>query len=329
MSMVTGGVTGMGRARDLEGRLVALIGGSGFFGTHLAQELLERGARLRICCRHPERAFRVRPLGVLGQVQSVAVDVTKPHTVAAAITGCDSVVNLVGAFAGDLDAVQGRGVGAIAAAAREAGVTAFVHVSALGADAQSPVAYSRTKAEGEQAVLAAFPQATILRPSVLFGDDDKFVMMFGNLIASLPVMPVFAPQARLQPLYVDDAAEAVGNALSNPRAHGGRIYEIAGPEPIAMADLNRRIAKAQCRKRAFIDLPDGASAAFASLTGWLPGAPLTKDQWLLLKDGNVPSGALPGLAELGVTARPLALFLDRWMTRFRKYGRFGTKARAA
>lgn len=322
-------VTGRGRARDLEGRLVALIGGSGFFGTHLAQELLERGARLRICCRHPERAFRVKPLGILGQVQAVAVDVTRPHTVAAAITGCDSVVNLVGAFAGDLDALQGAGAGRVAAAAREAGVTSFVHVSALGADAESPVPYSRTKAVGEQAVHAAFPAATILRPSVLFGEDDKFIMMFGGLIARLPIIPVFAPQAKMQPLFVDDAAEAVANALADPRTHAGRIYEIAGPEAIAMGDLNRRIAAAQCRKRVFIEMPDGASAAFASATGWLPGAPLTKEQWLLLKDGNVLSGTMPGLAELGVTARPLALFLDRWMVRFRKYGRFGARTRSA
>ena len=175
---------------------------------------------------------------------------------------------------------------------------------------------------------AAFPQATILRPSVLFGDDDKFVMMFGGLVAAFPVLPVFAPTAKLQPLYVDDAAEAVGNTLARPDLHAGKTYEIAGPEAISMADLNRRIARAQGRHRVFLDLPDAVSAAFATLTGWLPGAPLTKDQWVLLKDGNVASGQAPGLAELGVTARPLGLFLDRWLTRFRAHGRFGAKIRA-
>lgn len=320
---------GLGRARDLDGKLIALIGGSGFFGTHLAQELLERGARLRVCCRHPEKAFRIKTLGTLGQVQLVAVDVLKPHTVAAALTGCDAAVNLVGAFAGDLDALQGAGAGRIATAARDAGAAAFVHISALGADANSQVPYARTKAEGEDAVRAAFPQATILRPSVLFAEDDKFVMMFGGLIAAFPIMPVFAPQAKLQPLFVDDAAEAVGNALAKPDLHGGKTYEIAGPEAIAMADLNRRIARAEGRERLFIELPDGVSAAFAALTGWLPGAPLSKNQWLLLKDGNVLSGALPGLSELGVKARPLGLFLDRWLTRFRVHGRFGAKTRAA
>ena len=320
---------GSGRTRDLEGKLVALIGGSGFLGTHVAQELLERGARLRVCSRHPERGFRVKPLGVLGQVQLVAVDVTKPHTVAAAITGCDAVVNLVGAFAGDLDAVQGRGAGAVAKAARDAGASAFVHVSAIGADAESPVAYARTKAAGEAAVLAAFPGATIVRPSVLFGEDDRFVNMFGGLIAALPVLPVFAPQAKLQPVSVDDVAEGIGAVLANAATHAGKTYEFAGPEAISVLDLNRRIAAAEGRDRVFVELPDAVSALIATLTGWLPGAPITRDQWQLLKQGNVAGGVLPGLAALGVRARPVELFLDRWMVKFRKHGRFGAKPRAA
>ena len=141
----------IGRARDLDGKLVALIGGTGFLGRHLAQELLARGARLRVAARHPEKAFKVKPLGNLGQVQVVAVDVTKPHTLEVALTGVDAVVNLVGAFAGNLDAVQGKGAGQIAAIARARGVGSFVHISAIGADAGSPVAYARTKAEGEAA----------------------------------------------------------------------------------------------------------------------------------------------------------------------------------
>lgn len=320
---------GKGRTRDLEGRLVALVGGSGFFGTHLAQELLSRGARLRVCSRHPERSFRVKPLGALGQVQFVAVDVTKPHTLAVALTGVDSVVNLVGAFGGDLDAVQGKGLRRLGEVATAAGVRSLVHVSAIGANAESEVAYARTKAEGEAALLATFPQATILRPSILFGDDDAFVNMFAGLIARLPVLPVFAPDAKFQPVFVDDAAEAVGNVLAAPAAHAGKTYEIAGPEHVTMGELNRRIAKAQGRERLFIDLPDAVSSAVATFTGWLPGAPLSRDQWALLQQGNVASGALPGLRELGVHARPLALFLDRWMVRYRKYGRFGSKTRLA
>lgn len=317
------------RERDLEGKLIVLVGGTGFFGTHLAQELLARGARLRVGSRHPERAFTVKPLGNLGQTQTVALDVTKPHTLAVAFTGADAVVNLVGAFAGDLDAVQGRGAGLVAAAARDAGASAFVHVSAIGADAESPVAYARTKAAGEAAVLAAFPTAAIVRPSVLFAQDDKFINLFAGLIAAFPVIPVFGPTAKLQPVFVDDAAAAVAAILAAPAAHAGRTFELGGPEAITMAELNRRIARAQGRERVFVELPDAVSGTIATLTGWLPGAPLSRDQWHLLQQGNVVSGTLPGLADLGVTARPLALFLDRWMVRFRKYGRFGTKTRAA
>lgn len=317
-----------GKTRDLDGKLVVLIGGSGFFGIHLAQALLARGARLRIASRHPEEAFRLRPLANLGQIQFARVDVTRPDVLPPVMVGADAVVNLTGAFSGPLDALQGEGAGRVAAAARDAGAAAFVHISALGADADSAIDYSRTKAEGETAVLKAFPSATILRPSVLFGEDDAFVNLFAGLISALPALPVFGPQARLQPLFVDDAAEAAANALADPRRHGGKVYEIAGPEPISMMDLHRRIAAAQGRERLLIALPDFVSGAFATATGWLPGAPLSRDQWELLKAGNVASGSLPGLAELGVTPRPLALFLDRWMVRYRRHGRFGDKVAA-
>lgn len=318
-----------GRTRDLDGMLVALVGGSGFFGKHLAQELLARGARVRVCSRHPERAFRLKPLGGLGQTQFVAVDVTRPQTVAKALTGVDAVVNLVGAFAGDLDSLQGRGVGRVAEAAKAAGAQAFVHISALGADAASDVAYARTKAEGEAAVLAAFPSATVVRPSILFGEDDNFLNMFGGLVSKLPVLPVFGPDAKLQPVFVDDAAEAVANVLADAQAHGGKTYELAGPEVVTMGELNRRIARAAGRSPVLVELPDAVSGAFAALTGWLPGAPMSTDQWKLLKAGNVASGALPGIASLGVSPRPLGLFLDRWMTQYRKFGRFGVKAKSA
>jgi uncharacterized protein YbjT (DUF2867 family) len=319
-------MTRAGSVSAISGKLVVLIGGSGFFGKHLAQELLSGGARLRVVSRNPERAYALKPLGNLGQVQFARGDVTSPESVAAAMAGADAVVNLVGAFKGDLSAVQGVGAGRLAAAAKAAGAAAFVHISAIGADAESAVAYARTKAEGEAAVLAAFPSATVLRPSLLFGQDDSFVNMFAGLIASLPALPVFGPSAKLQPLLVDDAAAAVAQALANPATHAGRTYEIGGPEVITMLDLHRRIAKAQGRQRYFAELPDFVSEAFATLTGWAPGAPLSRDQWRLLKAGSVVSGKLPGLKELGVAAHPLGLYLDRWMVRYRKHGRFGDKA---
>lgn len=313
--------------KELLGRIVTVIGGTGFIGRHLAQELLARGARLRIASRNPERAFNLKPLGNLGQVQLARCDVTNADSMARVLAGSDAVVNLVGAFAGDLDALQGKGAGRIAAAARDAGASAFVQISAIGCDAESPVAYARTKAEGEAAVRAAFPNATIVRPSLVFGPDDNFVQMFGGLIAAFPALPVFGPEAKLQPVFVDDLAEAIANAIAAPAAQA-RTFEIAGPEVITMAELNRRIAAAQGRNRWLIELPDAIGGAIATLTGWLPGAPITSAQFALLTAGSVASGQLPGLNELGVTAKPLGLFLDRWMVRFRKHGRFGEKPAA-
>ena len=315
-------------AQDLADKLVVVMGGSGFVGRHLAQELLSRGARLRVVSRNPERAAALKPLAGLGQVQLLRADIARPGTLAQALAGADAVVNLAGTFAGDLDAVMGRGAGALAAAATAAGAKAFIHVSAIGADPEGATDYARAKAAGEAAVLAAFPAATVLRPSVLFGQDDKFVNMFAGLSAMLPVLPVFGPSAKLQPLLVDDLALAICAALENPAVHGGKTFELGGPEVVTMGELNRAIAKAAGRAPLFAELPDAASSAFATLTGWLPFAPLSRSQWLLLKAGNVASGTLPGCAALGITPRPLGLFLDKWLVRYRKHGRFADRAKA-
>lgn len=312
--------------RVLSGRVITVLGGSGFLGQHLAEELFDKGARLRIASRNPERAFRVKPLGNLGQVQFLRCDVRRPDSLAAVFADTDAVVNLVGSFSGDLDSLQGRGAGRIAAAAARAGAAAFVHVSALGGDAESRVDYARTKAEGEAAVRAAFPTASIVRPSLLFGSDDAFVMRFAGLIRAFPIMPVFGPDAKMQPVFVDDVAQGIARILCDTARHGGKTFELAGPEVITMLELNRRIAEAQGRKRHFLELPDALAGAIARLTGWLPGAPITADQWELLRAGSVASDEAPGFTALAMRPRPLGLFLDRWMVRFRKHGRFGPRA---
>lgn len=312
----------------LQDRVIVLLGGGGFLGTHLAQELLARGARLRVASRHPERAVRIKPLGNLGQVQLARCDITRPETVAPLFSGADGVVNLVGAFAGDLDAVQGNGLEPIAASARAAGVRRFVHLSAIGADPAAATAYGRSKAAGEAAVLRAFPQAAVVRPSVLFGPDDSFINLFAGLIAALPAVPVFGPDKQLQPVFVDDVAQAITRLLTDAPAAPAALYELGGPEVLSMLDLHRQIARAQGRAPWLIALPDPISGAFAAATGWLPGAPLTRDQWRLLAAGNRVSGQHPGLAELGITPRPLTLFLERWMQRYRRHGRFGVRAQA-
>ena len=315
----------MAKYGPLEDKLVVLIGGSGFLGTHLAQALLERGARLRVADRHPEKAWNLRPLAQLGQLQFARCNVGDKRSIDAALQGADAVVYLVGSFSGDLKALHARGAGWAAEAAAANGAASLVFVSALGADAASDSRYWATKGEGERLVRGAFPKAAIVRPSVLFGEDDSFINMFAGLIEKLPVLPVFGPQAKLQPLWVDDAAEAIANALADPGQHGGKTCEIAGPEPIGMLELNERIARAQGRTRQFVPMPDALSAIFAAL----PLTPMNSDQWKMLKGGNVPTGKLPGLKALGVTPKPLGLFLDRWMTRYRKSGRFGIKREVA
>jgi uncharacterized protein YbjT (DUF2867 family) len=313
-------------AQDLNGKLVVVWGGSGFVGRHLAQELLSRGARLRVVSRNPERAAGLKPLGNLGQVQLLRGDVTRADQLSHLLAGADAVVNLVGTFGGDLDAVLGRGAGALALAAKACGASAFVQVSAIGADAEGETDYARAKAAGEAAVLAAFPSATVLRPSVLFGPDDNFINMFAGLTASLPVLPVFGPSAKLQPLFVDDLALAICAALEDPAAHGAKTYELGGPEVVTMGELNRRVAQAAGRAPVFAELPDAVSSAFATLTGWLPFAPLSRQQWKLLKAGNVASGA--GIKALGITPRAMGLFLDKWLLRYRKHGRFADRVKA-
>lgn len=308
----------MAKSDPLNGKLVVMTGGSGFVGRHVAQALLERGARLRIASRHPEKAFKLKPLANLGQLQFVRCDITDAANVRAIMQGADAVVNLVGTFTGDLAEVMVTGAGNVAAAAKEAGAGAMVHVSAIGADAESEAGYASAKARGEQAVFDAFPKASVLRPPILFGEDDTFITMFAGLVSRFPVLPVFAPHAPLQMLFVDDAADAVAAALADPAKHGGKIFEIAGPQKITMLELNQMIAEAQGRSRQFIEMPDAVSGAIAML----PGSPMGRDQWLLLKQGNVASGDLPGLKQLGIEPRPLSLFLDRWMVSYRKHGRF-------
>lgn len=304
--------------KALQDRLVVITGGSGFFGRHVAQALLDQGARLRIASRNPEKAFALKPLANLGQIQFARCDVTNPDSVRAAMLGADAAVNLVGAFDGDLMQLIAGGAENVARAAAEAGAAAMVHVSAIGADLNSEAEYARAKAQSELDVLAAFPAATILRPSLLFGEDDGLLALFAGMISTLAVLPVFAPHAPLQMLFVDDAADAVAAALTDPDTHGGKTYEIAGDEAITMLELHRRIAAAQGRKRIFVEMPDTVSGIFAAL----PGTPMGRDQWILLKQGNVPSGKYPGIHKLGIDPRPLSLFLDRWMVKYRTHGRF-------
>lgn len=314
----------MAKTDPLNGKLVVLTGGTGFLGNYVAQDLLARGARLRIASRNPEKAFGLKPQANLGQLQFARCDVTNERSVAATMQGADAVVNLVGSFDGDLVELMGRSSGRLARAASDAGAQAFVQVSAIGADTEGDTEYARGKGLGEQLVLEAFPKATIVRPSIVFGKDDAFINMFAGLIQMMPVLPVFGPDAKLQLVYVDDVAEAIVTALAAPSVHGGKTYELGGPEQLTMMEINQRIADAQGRKRAFIAMPDPVSGLFAAM----PLTPMGRDQWKLLKAGSVVADGAKGFSKLGIEPKPLGLFLDRWMKRYRKHGRFGAELNA-
>lgn len=312
----------------MKDRLVTLIGGGGFLGRYVAQELFAAGARVRIAQRDPRAALFLKPLAGLGQTQFVALDIRKPDAVARAIAGSDGVVNLVGLLAGDFAGVQLDGARAVAEAAARAGVGALVQVSAIGADPGSASAYARSKGEGEAAVRAAFPAATILRPSIVFGREDKFVNRFAAMIAAAPVVPVLRAPTRFQPVYVGDVAQAVVAALADPERHGGRVFELGGPDILSMGALIRWIARTIGRAPAIVELPDAIGALIAK-AGFLPGAPITADQWKLLQRDNIVGDGADGLAALGVAPTPLDAVAPGWLVRYRRQGRFGSSAQAA
>ncbi len=305
----------------MKDKLVVMIGGGGFVGRYVAQELLAAGARVRIAQRRPRDAWFLKPLGDLGQTQFVAVDVTQPDTVAAAVAGADAVINLVGVLKGDFDGVNAGGARNVAEAAKAAGVETLVHFSALGAEADAASAYGRTKAAGETAVRQAFPEAIILRPSFIFGREDEFTNRFAAMVGMGPVVPVLRAEVRMQPVYVVDVARAVLAALADPEAHAGKTYALAGADTLTMAELFQWLATATGHKPAFAPLPDPIGALIAAL----PGTPITRDQWRMLQADNV-AGDLPGLAALGVVPTPLATAAPAWLVRYRRHGRFGKLA---
>ena len=303
--------------------IVTVFGGGGFVGRYAVQELLDggQGFRVRLAQRQPRDAWFLRPLGALGQTQFLAADVRKPATIERAVAGADAVLNLVGSFE-NMAAVQADGARNIARAAAAAGVRTLVHISAIGADPQSPSAYGRTKGEGEAAVRAAFPGATILRPSIVFGREDAFTNRFAGML-KLPVVPVVRGDTRFQPVFVADLAKAIEQSIADPQRHAGKTYEIGGPEAISMRDLLGRLAEWTGQRPHFVDLPDAVAGGMARLTGWAPGAPITWDQWLMLQQDNVVASEAEGLEAFGITPTPLAAVAPGWLVRYRRQGRFG------
>ncbi len=305
--------------------LVTVFGGGGFVGRYIAQRLLKRGARVRIVGRDPRHAFFLKPQGGLGQTQFIAADVTRPASVARAVRDSDAVINLVGVLTGRFDAVHVEGARIVAAAAADAGARTFVQMSAIGADPASPSAYGRSKGDGEAAVRAAFPAATILRPSVIFGAEDDFLNKFARMIQLLPVVPVIAPGSRFQPVFVADVARAAASAALDPSAHAGHLYELGGPEVLTMRAINELIARMIGRAPLFVDLPD----PLADMIARLPASPLTTDQLKMLKRDTIVAPDAETLAAFGRAATPIETVAMDWLVKYQRLGRFARQRRAA
>ena len=303
--------------------LVTVFGGGGFIGRYVCEALLRQGVRLRVAQRDVRKAYFLQPLAAVGQLGFVAADLGHRASVERAVEGADAVVNLVGILKGKFDAVHAEGSRTLAEAAASAGAATFVQVSAIGADPASPSAYGRSKAAGEEAVRAAFPAATIIRPSLVFGREDQLTNRFAQM-AKLPVLPVIAGGTKFQPVYVADLARAIADAALDPATHAGKTYELGGPEVMTMRTLNERIAALAGQSPDIAPVPDFAAELLARF-GFLPGAPLTRDQWLMLQRDNVAAPGSHGFEAFGITPTPLAAVAPAWLDRFHRGGRFAPR----
>jgi NADH dehydrogenase len=277
-----------------------------------------------VASRNPRTAYFLQPLAPVGQWGAVHADVKDAKSVRAAVRGSSAVINLVGILNGPLFGTHVEGAKNIAEAARDVGAEALVHISAIGANPDSDAVYGRTKGEGEIAVRAAFPKATIVRPSLVFGPEDSLTNRLAAL-SRLPVLPVVAAERRFQPVYVKDVAKAIALAALDPARHGGKTYEIAGPQVMTMEDIYAISARSAGREPDLLDLPNFASA-FLSWFGFLPGAPLTRDQWKMLQSDNVPTKRSKGLEAFGIDPTALGAVAPEWLSRFRAGGRWAAQA---
>jgi uncharacterized protein YbjT (DUF2867 family) len=305
---------------DRNEELVTVFGGGGFIGRYVCEFLMKAGIRVRVAQRDPRQAYIIQPLGQVGQFGFAKADITNRESVRHALHGATATVNLCGVFGSKIRATHVEGARNVAEAARDNGLDAVVQISAIGASLQSQSAYGRTKAEGEEAVRAVFPSATIVRPSLVFGPEDELTNRFAGM-ARLPFLPVIAARRNFQPVYVRDVGKAIALAALDPGRFGGKTYEIGGPQRLTMVELHRAILEITGQHPEITPVPD-IFADLLSRFGWLPGAPLTRDQWLMLGQDNVPSGDLPGLEAFGIRPTPLAAVAYEWLGRFHKGGKF-------
>ncbi|WP_242077494.1 complex I NDUFA9 subunit family protein [Brevundimonas diminuta] len=317
---------------DLAPGVVTLFGGSGFIGSQAVRALARRGWRIRVAVRNPVLAIEIQPLGDPGQIQFMRCDITNPADVAQAVRGADAVVNLVGVLhdAGGkrgFDAVHTQAAKTIAEAAKAAGVERLVQISAIGADAASPSAYGRTKAQAEAAVRAVYPDAVILRPSLVFGAGDGFLNRFAAMATMAPALPLIGGgETRFQPVYVGDVAEAIARGVTRADA-AGRTYELGGPNLYTFREVLELVRRETGRDRMLVSVPFIVAKPLGSLlqlsrfVGLTP--PLTRDQVLMLEKDNVVAADALGLSDLGIDhPAGMAAIAPSYLWRYRVGGQF-------
>lgn len=314
-------------------KLVTIYGGSGFVGRYIARRMALQGWRVRVAVRRPNEALFVRPFGVVGQVEPVLCNIRDDASVAAAMHGADAVVNCVGTFdAGgknNFEAVQVDGAERIARLAAAEGISRMVHISAIGADADSASTYQATKALGEAAVLEHMPNATILRPSAIFGTEDGFFNRFAGMALFSPILPIVGGDAKFQPVYVDDVAQAAEMAVLG-QAQG--VFELGGPEVADFRSLMQGMLGIIRRRRLVLNLPFWLAGIIAGLlsfaqavtVGLFHNTILTPDQVRSLRSDNIVSDGAKGLADLGITPTPMNSILPGYLWRFRPSGQYAS-----
>lgn len=311
-------------------KLVTVYGGSGFVGRHVVQALARTGCRIRVAVRRPDLAGHLQPLGGVGQIHAVQANLRYPDSVAKAAEGADAAVNLVGILyetgKQKFSSVQAEGARNVARAAKAAGAGVLVHVSSIGADSRSPSHYAKSKAAGEAHVLKAFPDAVILRPSIVFGPEDKFFNLFASLARMAPVLPLIGGgRTRFQPVYAGDVAKAVIASLEG-RAKAGQIYELGGPEILTFKQVLQRILQHTGRRRPLVPYPFWMARINAAFLQLLPSPLLTVDQVRLLEKDNVVSvqarASAHSLKGLGIEPVPIDAVVPEYLERFRAHGEF-------
>ncbi|WP_417267779.1 complex I NDUFA9 subunit family protein [Celeribacter baekdonensis] len=313
-------------------KLVTIYGGAGFVGRYIARRMAKEGWRVRVAVRRPNESLYVKPYGAVGQVEPIFCNIRDDASVRAAMAGADAVVNCVGVLTergkNSFAAIQADGAGRIARIAAEQGVERLVHLSAIGADAQSKSAYSRTKAEGEAKVLATFPKAVILRPSVIFGTEDEFFNRFGKMAEKSIVLPLVGGNTKFQPVYVDDVAQVAVKAVLGQADAG--VYELGGPDVDTLKGLMGDMLAVLHRNRLILNLPFWAgnimggvfSVAQFLTAGLFHNGILTRDQVANLRVDNVVSEGAKTFADLGMTPTALQAVLPDYMWVYRPSGQY-------